>query len=278
MVHELNLLAIGTGYNEPKRTFATCYVSGGMRIKTLPLRTSHESEPVFHGGGRSVALTLRPMPTARRLRLSVDAVRGRVLLTMPARGSRRAALAWAEGRRAWVEELLAGAPAGRPFVAEASLPLGDAELVIDWREDRLRTPRRDGDRLLCGGPPDRLASRVEAWLKREALVLLSADTAHFAARAGVGVARVSVSDPRRRWGSCSSSGAIGYSWRLALMPRFVRRSVVAHEVAHRLHMDHSPAFHAAHADVLGDDPRQAREWLRRHGAEMHLFGRGGGLG
>jgi len=242
------------------------------------LQTFPQPSTVFVSGGGTVVLTLRPMPTARRLRLSVDAIGGRVLLTMPQRGSRRAALAWAEGRRAWVEEMLAKAPAGRPFELGAVVPFDDAMLTIDRREEGPRTARREGERLLCGGPADRLATRVEAWLKREALGLLSADTAHFAARAGVTIGRVSVSDPRRRWGSCSSSGAIAYSWRLALMPRFVRRSVVAHEVAHRLHMDHSPAFHAAHADVLGEDPGPARDWLRRHGSEMHLFGRGRGLG
>lgn len=257
---------------------ARCYTPTGMRTKSLLFRTSHESEPVFYGGGRSVVLTVRPIRTARGLRLSVDAIGGRVLLTMPQRGSRRAALAWAEGRRAWIEGLLAKAPAERPFVPGAVVPFDDGTLTIEWREEGPRSVTRIDGRLVCGGPADRVAARIETWLKRDALVLLSADTAHFAARAGVGVARVSVSDPRRRWGSCSTSGAIGYSWRLALMPRFVRRSVVAHEVAHRLHMDHSPAFHAAHADVLGEDPRHAREWLRRHGAEMHLFGRGGGLG
>lgn len=235
-------------------------------------------EKFFHANGRAIPLIVRPIRTARGLRLSVDAIGGRVLLTMPQRGSRRAALAWAETRRGWVEGLLAQAPAGCPFVPGAVVPFDDAMLTIEWREEGPRGVTRIDDHIVCGGPADRVAARVDTWLKREALVLLSADTAHFAARAGVGVARVSVSDPRRRWGSCSTSGAIGYSWRLALMPRFVRRSVVAHEVAHRLHMDHSPAFHAAHADVLGEHPGPAREWLRRHGAEMHLFGRGGGLG
>lgn len=236
------------------------------------------SDVIFQGGGRTVPLTLRLMPTARGLRLSVDPVRERVLLTMPKRASRRAALAWAEARRGWVEELLSRAPATRPFVPGAVLPFDDAELRVEWREDGRRSATRVGDTLVCGGPADRLASRVEAWLRREALKLLSDDTAHYAARAGVTVSRVSVGDPRRRWGSCASGGTIAYSWRLALAPRFVRRSTVAHEVAHRLHMDHSPAFHAAHARLLGEDPSRAGDWLRRHGAELHLFGRGGGVG
>jgi predicted metal-dependent hydrolase len=234
--------------------------------------------PVFHGGGRSIPLTLRAMPTARGLRISVDAVRERVLLTMPKRASRRAALAWAEARRPWVEALLADAPAARPFAHCAVLPIDDAPVTIQHIPDGRRGIVRDGDVLLCACPADRLAARVEAWLKREALALLSADTAHFAARAGVTISRVSVGDPRRRWGSCSSGAAIAYSWRLALAPTFVRRSVAAHEVAHRLHMDHSPAFYAAYARVLGEDPAPAAAWLRRHGAELHLFGRGRHVG
>ena len=234
--------------------------------------------PRFRRGDGAVSLIVRPMPAARRMRLSVDAVRGRVLLTMPARGSRRAALAWAETRRAWVEALLAEAPAGRPFVDGAALPLDDTDVLIVWSTAGSRIPRREGDRLLCGGEEDRLPARVEAWLRQEARALLSADTAEYADRAGVAVARVSVGDPRRRWGSCSASGAIAYSWRLALAPRFVRRAVAAHEVAHRLHMDHSPAFHAAHRALLGVDPAPANAWLRRHGAELHLFGRGLGFG
>jgi len=217
------------------------------------------------------------MPAARGLRLSVDAVRERVLLTMPARGSRRAALAWAETRRPWVEALLADAPAVRPFVPDCQLPFDDAVLTIRHAE-RSRGIVRQEDVLFCGGPADRVPARVEAWLKRQALDLLSADAADFAARAGVTISRVSVSDPRRRWGSCSSGAAIAFSWRLAMAPRFVRRSVVAHEVAHRLHMDHSPAFYAAYARVLGEDPAPAADWLRRHGAELHLFGRGRRLG
>ena len=106
-----------------------------------------------------------------------------------------------------------------------------------------------------------------------ALDLLARETAEFAARAGVGVSRVAVGDPQRRWGSCASSGVIRYSWRLVLAPRAVREATVAHEVAHRLHMDHSPAFHAAVARLLGDDPMPARAWLRAHGAGLHWVGR-----
>src|SRR3546814_7441132 len=56
------------------------------------------------------------------------------------------------------------------------------------------------------------------------------------------------------------------------LPIFVRRATVAHEVAHLAHMDHSPAFHARHADIYGGDPVPARQWLREHGAMLHRIG------
>jgi hypothetical protein len=114
---------------------------------------------------------------------------------------------------------------------------------------------------------------VLRWLQAEARVLLAAETHEFALPAGVAAVRVGVGDPVSRWGSCSSSGTIRYSWRLILAPDFVRRATVAHEVAHLVHLNHGPDFHLLVARVLGEDPRPARAWLRRHGAALHMIGR-----
>ena len=103
--------------------------------------------------------------------------------------------------------------------------------------------------------------------------MLARETAEVARIAGVAVSKVSVADPKARWGSCASTGAIRYSWRLILAPDFVRRATVAHEVAHRVHMNHAPAFHALVAELLGEDPAPATAWLRQHGAQLHWFGR-----
>ena len=75
-----------------------------------------------------------------------------------------------------------------------------------------------------------------------------------------------------RWGSCSAAGAIRYSWRLILAPEFVRRATVAHEVAHLVHLNHGPDFHALVERLLGADPRPARAWLKREGAALHRIG------
>ena len=214
---------------------------------------------------------------ARRMRLSVDPASGRVRLTIPPRASLKQAMAWANEHRGWIDTQRAKLPDGRPFAPGAMIPIEGEDVAIDWSPERSRTIRLvEGElRLICGGPLEGLARRIETWLKRRALAVLTEETAEFAAKAGVTVSRVAVGDPKGRWGSRASTGAIRYSWRLICAPPHVRRSTVAHEVAHRLHMDHSPAFHAAHRSLLGGDPAPARAWLRRHGAALHWVGRGG---
>jgi predicted metal-dependent hydrolase len=64
-------------------------------------------------------------------------------------------------------------------------------------------------------------------------------------------------------------GAIRINWRLIMAPDFVRRSVVAHEVAHLLHFDHSPAFHDCLAGLFEGDVAAANAWLKRDGRGLY---------
>ncbi|WP_242097503.1 MULTISPECIES: SprT family zinc-dependent metalloprotease [unclassified Sphingomonas] len=210
---------------------------------------------------------------ARRTRLSIDPASGRVRLTLPPRAALKPALAWAEGKVEWVAEQRARLPPAQPIVPGMTMTVADAPIRLDWQDGARRTLLRDGDRLCAQGPVETLPRRVHAWLARIALDLLTRETAEYAAKAGVTVAKVAVGDARGRWGSCASSGTIRYSWRLILAPGWVRRATVAHEVAHRVHMNHGAAFHALVADLYGEDPTPARAWLRAHGAALHGFGR-----
>jgi predicted metal-dependent hydrolase len=221
----------------------------------------------------SFELKLSVSPTARTMRLRVDRRTGEVVLTVPRRASRRQALAWAEGHKDWIEAQLASVAPAVALAAGADVPLYGRPHPIDWRPDRPRTPRLEEGRLLAGGPAEGLEARLLRWLRRHALDRLSAETGEFAARAGVRVGRVGIGDPLSRWGSCSASGAIRYSWRLILAPDWVRRATVAHEVAHRVHMNHGPDFHRLVEELLGADPKPARLWLRRHGPSLHRIGR-----
>ncbi|HYN46382.1 MAG TPA: SprT family zinc-dependent metalloprotease [Allosphingosinicella sp.] len=215
---------------------------------------------------------LRVSPRARRMRLSVDPRTRSVLLTVPRRVSRRTALAWASGHRAWIEAALADIPADAPFAPGATVPLYGRPHRIDWDPALPRRIDKGEGRLVMGGPAEGLERRLLRWLKAHALDLLARETRELSALAGVMAARVGIGDPVSRWGSCSSGGAIRFSWRLILAPDFVRRATVAHEVAHLVHLHHGPEFHALVARLLGADPKPARAWLKREGAALHRIG------
>ena len=206
------------------------------------------------------------------MRLRVDPRTGAVVLTLPKRASERKALQWAAGHRTWVEAALADLPKPVPLAPGGEISLYGLPHRIEWSERAPRVPKVHDGRIVVGGPAEALEARLIRWLKRQARILLDTETREFAAKAGVAVNRIGVGDPLSRWGSCSSSGAIRYSWRLILAPDWVRRATVAHEVAHRVHMNHGPQFHALVEELLGLDPKPERLWLRRHGAGLHRIG------
>lgn len=219
-------------------------------------------------------IAIRHHPRSRRLRLRLDTDNRRLLLTCPPRSNRKAAIDWAVGQRPWVDSELAKLLPGNPFEPGQTIPFEGREMRLEWIPDQPRLVQIHQNSLVCGGPLDGFGRRIEAWLKRRARDLLSTETAEVAARAGVTVRAVSIGDASSRWGSCSASGAIRYSWRLILTPPEVRRWVVAHEVAHRAHMNHGAAFKALEARLFDGDVELARSTLRQLGPRLKRVGRG----
>jgi predicted metal-dependent hydrolase len=212
-------------------------------------------------------------PRARRMKLSVDNATGQIRLTLPPRASARDGLRWAEGQQAWIAAALERRPAGVPFAPGAHILYLGEEIALGWDSGFPRTPVLDDGQLIAGGPREGYERRIERWLRRQALDVMSAETADLAKAAGVSVSKVAVGDPKGRWGSCAASGVIRYSWRLILAPPEVRRATVAHEVAHRVHMNHSAAFHAVVRQLYGREPTRERAWLRANALRLHSFGR-----
>ncbi len=242
-----------------------------MRVSLNIIWSNVTTDLNFSGGAHSRALTVLRSPRARQMRLAVDPRDGSIRLTLPRRAQVDHALRWAETKRGWIEAQLARLPTATPIVNGMLFDVAGETLRLDWSADHPRTPARIGGHLQIGGPADRLETRLLRWLKDEARSLFDAETQEFSAKIGVIVPPISIGDPVSRWGSCSASGSIRYSWRLILAPSFVRRATIAHEVAHRVHMNHSAQFHALVEIVLGDDPAPSRKWLRENGSSLHWF-------
>jgi hypothetical protein len=220
-----------------------------------------------------IPIEIRPLRTARRLRLRFDEMSGTLKLTCPWRTSRRAALAWALDQRDWIDQQLTRIEPGIPFENGAMISLEGEKVRIVWDISAPRVPTAGDGEIRLGGPEAGIARRVELFLKRRALDLMSREVAEYAATADVTAASVSVGDAGTRWGSCSSQGRIRLSWRLILAPPAVRRYVVAHEVAHLVHLDHSARFKALEARLYGPGLSEAKAALRRLGPGLRRFGR-----
>lgn len=221
--------------------------------------------------GLAVPLELRESSRARRLTLRVDPASGGIKVVVPV-GTPEADIHRFVGRHdGWLKGRLAAMPDRRPFVPGQVVPILGVDHIIrhdsTWREPARRA---DGD-ILFGGQPEFLGRRVRDWLVAEARREVSTRAAAKAAGIGARVAGVTIRDTRSRWGSCSSTGRLSFSWRLILAPEAVLDYVVAHEVAHLKEMNHSPRFWAWCAQ-LTPDVRTPRAWLKANGAHLLRFG------
>ena len=219
-------------------------------------------------------IEIRPIRNARRMRLRLDEARGVLKLTCPVRTSRRTAIRWALDQGDWIETQLARREEDEPFVPGATIPLEGEEVLLVADPAGPRIVLRDSDRLVVGGLESGFARRVEAHLRARALTVMSAEVAEFSTAANVTAKAVAIGDAATRWGSCSSHGRIRLSWRLILASPAVRRFVVAHEVAHLRHLDHSSAFRALEAELVGPGLAAAKAALKREGPRLRRLGRG----
>jgi len=109
--------------------------------------------------------------------------------------------------------------------------------------------------------PEQIRDAVQSWLQRQARRIFEERCAHFAERLGVCVRRISLSSARTRWGSASADGSVRLNWRLVHYGMSTIDYVVAHELAHLRHMDHSPKFWDVVRSVVPDVER-ARSVLK----------------
>ena len=221
--------------------------------------------------GALIPLIVQRHGQARRMKLRFDGLEDRALLTIPPRASLRTALDWARQHIGWVEDQRSRS-GSRVVVAEGvDVPVEGQLLRIVATGKPGRALLIEDRSLLVGGPAEHIGARVSRWLKMRAKAVLAEETQALANKHGLPLGRVSIGDPRGRWGSCSARGDIRYSWRLILAPPHVRLATVAHEVAHLKHMHHGPDFHAFVDEISPVDADVARAWLKRHGRELHRY-------
>lgn len=225
------------------------------------------------------AVRLKVNRRAGRVSLRLDRARREIVATAPSPRRLAEAAAFARQRAAWIAERLAELPTASPLAPGQLIEVFGRPVRLEACAGRARWIEPiDGStpRICAMGEGEGFARAVILILKKKALEVLSARTAHYAQVLGAPMPKVSVADAKSRWGSCKpgprgTPGVIRYSWRLALAPFEVADYVAAHECAHLLELNHGPQFWA-HVKALVGDERPHRAWLRAEGARLHAFG------
>ena len=248
-----------------------------MSLRALLYRRSSEPQSIEVQFDQAIyPVRIRRHRQARRYTLRIHAATREVVLTMPPRGSVREAKEFAQRHGGWIAARLHRLPQAAPFADGAIVPLrGIGHRIAHW-------PGRRGTVWIDIGPDGvpligvtgeapHLDRRDGDFLRREAHRDLEAASRKAALDLGVSIKRVSVRDQSSRWGSCSTTGVLSYSWRLILAPSFVLNYLAVHEVAHLIEMNHSPRFwRLVHRHC--PDAHRAKVWLDVHGADLHRYG------
>lgn len=240
----------------------------GHKTTLTPADRHTTMDQAILDGDPPVSVLLRRSARARRLSLRVSRLDGRVTLSMPPRASERAALAFLREKENWIRDNLDMLPEDSVAAIGMHVPFLGQELEIVAGSGR--AARAEGDKLLVPSAPQMIGARVEAFMKVQAKVYLRAASDKYATALDTDYGRLTIRDTRSRWGSCTSDGNLMYSWRLVMAPLAVLDYVAAHEVAHRLEMNHSDRFWA-HVERLCPDYRVHRNWLRIEGQALHAW-------
>ncbi len=222
-----------------------------------------------------VAVALRRDSRARNYTLRVHSAKGSPILTMPARGTLREARAFLDRHAGWLLNEMGKLPEPKPIVDGALVPFrGKPHRVRhlpDTRGTVTAVVTGDGPMLLVAGRVEHVRRRVVDFMKQEARRDLERAVLRHAMILGVRVKAVRLRDQTSRWGSCTATGHLSFSWRLVMAPPFVLDYLAAHEVAHLHEMNHSPRFWHL-VESICPQMDDARRWLNKAGAELHAIG------
>lgn len=211
---------------------------------------------------------------AKRVALRLDPVERVVKLVVPHKMSLNKAYFFAQQHQEWVLSVLGNLAEPVPFANETVLPIFGDEVTIDIKHDsslKRTTLKQEDERLIVHTYQDDPSNRITSHLKKLARSGF-ADMANDKAEAiNKEICTVKVRDTKSRWGSCSQDGDLSFSWRLIFAPYTAIDYVVAHEVAHLVHMDHSRDFWKL-CESLCIDYKNGKKWMKENGNTLMRYG------
>ena len=207
---------------------------------------------------------------AKHLTLRIDSKERQPILTIPPRCSQKQAIAFVQSHQEWIINGLKDLPQMQRFTSGQSISLFGKEILIQHAPEKRWGAKIENNILYVSGGSEFLHRRVKDFIKKEAQKKFLSLSQNLAVKIGCKVNDVVIKDTKSRWGSCSSLNNINYNWRLAIAPEEVIHYIVAHEVSHLVHQDHSKEFWAC-VEQLCPNYEKGQTWLKQHGKELYVF-------
>ncbi|MGL1921264.1 MAG: M48 family metallopeptidase [Hyphomicrobiales bacterium] len=205
---------------------------------------------------------------SKRMTLRQNLGGGNFKLTMPLRGTIAQARAFCQENLSWMQKHSNAMQDATQFKHGHSIPLRGKQIKLVFIDQLRGQIKRIDDELHVPGGADYAPRRLVNWLKAEAKKDILIGITKYQPLLEVKHSKLTIRDTKSRWGSCSSSKALSFSWRLVMAPEDVLDYVVAHELAHILEMNHSPKFWA-HVTKVCPHMKSSQNWLKTNGGQLH---------
>lgn len=217
-------------------------------------------------------VVFKPSSRAKRASLRLDPYANIVTVTHPLHIPYDRAVRFLKDNQAWLEGALNRRGTYVQFQHGTTLPIfGQLKRVEFQRADKAGVSCQDDIITITGFDDIVVAGLLKDWLRKQVYEMLTQQSHAFASTLGQQIKGITLKEMKSRWGSCSHRGQLCYNWRLIFAPYEALIYVCAHEVAHMVEMNHSPAFWQI---VQGLFPSylQHRRWLKKNGSQLFLYG------
>lgn len=236
-----------------------------------PIKNPLSSTKLILPNGMQINLMIRHSRKARHILIRIDDRYGQVELVLPMRADLLTGLAFVKSKTRWIQNQLEKISPIISFDPGVTLPIYGRNVTFNQLVDSTQKFSNTKNSIYLQRTDRNFTDDLTCWLQLEAKRIITSYAEGLAQEIGKPITKLRISDPVSRWGSCSASGRLSFSWRLILSPPEVLHYVVAHEICHLREMNHGPRFWAL-VESLCNNHQVYRKWLKKNGSILRRYG------
>ena len=228
------------------------------------------SKSIYFTKEPQIKVMVRTVRSSRRLSLRVSSISENVTLTAPANTKHDVLLNFLKSKEIWIREKIHRVSSKKIEVSTSHfIPIMGINTEIKICSNYLDV-KSIGNSLLVPSKVVDPGLAIKNYLKKLARKEFTKAADYYCSKLGVAYCSIKLRDTRSRWGSCSSTSNLMFSWRLIMAPKNVMKYLVAHEVSHLKHFNHSKDFWSEVYDLFGPYENE-RKWLSTEGTKLHFY-------